>query len=65
MMNYTAECERKKAEGKKAEYEYLGVARGSYIGNADPMVMMFRQNPEMCAANRVTIEAWESHEGRK
>ena len=65
MMNYKAKCEYKKPDGKKTEYEYLGEACGSYIGNADPMVMMFRQNPKMCAANRVNIVAWESHEGRK
>ena len=62
LTNYRAECYINTNKGTEMPtmYATLGIATGSYAGSGDPMAMMFRQNPQMRAADRVRISTWES-----
>ena len=60
--NYSAKCwvNENKGTPKPAKYFPIGTATGSYTGEADPVRMMFVQNPQMLPADRVRIRTWES-----
>ena len=61
MTDYRAECfvNANKGTGKHKEYVSIGKVEGSYIGDSDPMRMMFAQNPNMLPADKVIMTAWE------